>query len=106
VAALIGLSAGSVLHMFSSTITKMIDSYFPQTAFEKTPASRRLGRDKGKQSLIASVTVSRDISHSGSSGVARTGAKEYFDRDSGRKAEARNLTSQTILEEEDDSEND
>lgn len=106
VAALIGLITGSILH-FSSTMLITIFDLRP-SAEEKgrTAASVREAREKKNQQDAWQSSSSRKYSDNliRLEEMARKDYSDFLDKDWGKRREGQGLLSQTILEEDDDSE--
>ncbi|KAI9746527.1 MAG: hypothetical protein M1818_000240 [Claussenomyces sp. TS43310] len=105
VAALIGIITGSVLHFSSSLLITALG--LRPTAEEKTrtAASVREARQQKKleDSWQTSTRAARDTAARAE--LLRQEYAEYFDRDRGKRKDGAGLLSQTILEEDDDSDN-
>jgi hypothetical protein len=105
VAALIGLLTGSLLHFSSSMLTTALNLQASPELSGRTAASVRAAREKKRlEDAWQASTPFR-------SNQARTRVEdtskdysEYIEKDRGKRKEGQGLLSQTILEEEDDSE--
>jgi hypothetical protein len=105
VAALIGLLTGSILH-FSSTMLIRLLGLQPSPAYtSRTAAYIRAAREKRK--LEDAWHVPPPTGHPRGRKRLEDPLKEYseyLDKDRGKRRDGRGLLSQTILEEDDDSE--
>jgi hypothetical protein len=104
VAALIGLITGSILHFSSSVLNKILNLQTPPGAKGRTAASVRAAREKKKvedawQAPTAVGIVRGRLVIDGSS----KRYPEYVEKDRGKRSPGQGLLSQTILEEDDDS---
>jgi hypothetical protein len=105
VAALIGLLTGSLLHFSSSMMTKALNLQVSPEQSGRTAASVRAAREKKR--LEDAWQASTPIRSNQARARVEDASKdysEYIEKDRGKRKEGQGLLSQTILEEDDDSE--
>jgi hypothetical protein len=105
VGALIGLLTGSLLHFSSSILTKALNIQALPEQSGRTAASVRATREKQRleDAWQASTPIRSNQARARVEDTSRD-YSEYIEKDRGKRKEGQGLLSQTILEEEDDSE--
>jgi len=106
VAALIGVLTGSVLHFSSAMLISVLDLKVKPKETGRTAASVRAAREQKK--LKEAWQTAAPLRSNQARPMLDDGLKkeytEFLDKDRGKRREGQGLLSQTILEEDDDSE--
>lgn len=100
-AALIGLLTGSILHLSSSVLVSLLDLQPVAEEKGRTAASVRAAREQKKLEEAWQSSASRGDQ---TRWKADTSMQKWLEKDVGRRREERGVLGQTILEEDDDSE--
>jgi hypothetical protein len=103
VAAVIGLVAGSILHISSTVLISLFDLTPEPDERGWSIASVRAGKEKRKLEDASQSSSSRGETRSRSDSATDKKYAEWLEKDRGRRKEE-GLFRQTILEEDDDSE--